>query len=47
LTFTSTSPSASRGNGQRSGTSICGPPGARIAIAVISAGRVGMQRVLG
>jgi uncharacterized small protein (DUF1192 family) len=45
-TFTSTSPSASGGSGRRSGTSISGPPGARMAIAVISAGKLGMQTSL-
>jgi uncharacterized small protein (DUF1192 family) len=42
-TFTNTSPSASGGSGRRSGISISGPPGARMAVTVISAGKLGMQ----
>jgi hypothetical protein len=41
-TFTSTSPAPGCGTGRRSGTSISGPPGARMAITVISAGNAGI-----
>src|SRR5262245_19480381 len=43
-TFSSTSPSAGRGSGRCSGTSMSAPQGARIAIAVIWAGNEGMAK---
>ena len=42
-TFTSTSPSAGCGSGRCSGTSMSGPPGARMAITVIWAGNAGIE----
>jgi len=45
-TRTSTSSSAIAGSGRRSGTSTSGPPGARIAITVISAGKAGIGKFL-
>ena len=42
-TFTSTSPSAGCGSGRCSGTSMSGPPGARMAITVICAGNAGIE----
>ena len=39
-TVTSTSPAPGTGTGRSSGTSTSGPPGARIAIAVMRGGRL-------
>ena len=41
-TFTSTSPSAGCGSERCSGTSMSGPPGARMAITIICAGSAGI-----